>query len=148
LQGYRSREEALAGVRGRVRFDEQLRVRYGLAPPVEVRYNDFTDDIDPNRLLKAAIHRLGQLRIRARPSRRALHAFDLALANVGLVPYDRHRLPDVVYTHLNAHYRPAVELAKLILRATGFEARYGPVPATAFLVDMNDVFQRFVIVGL
>ena len=41
LHGYRTEEEALQTVRGRVRFDEQLRRRFDLPLPVEVQYDEF-----------------------------------------------------------------------------------------------------------
>ena len=59
LHGYRTEEEALYTVRGRIRFDEQLRRRFGVPLPVEVRYDEFTDDVLANRLVKAAAYRLG-----------------------------------------------------------------------------------------
>ena len=61
LHGYRAREEALQTVRGRIRFADQIRSRYGIAPPIEVRYNEFTDDILENRLVKAAANKIGRL---------------------------------------------------------------------------------------
>ncbi len=148
LQGYRTEETALATVRGRLRFDDQIRNRFGLFPPAEVRYDEFTQDIEVNRLIKAAIARLGRMRIRSDAARRSLRLFDSALETVSLVHYDPRQLPDVVYTRLNEHYRPAVELAKLILRSTSFELRHGEVRASAFLVDMNEVFENFVVVAL
>ena len=72
LHGYRAREEALQTVRGRIRFADQVRRRYGIAPPVEVRYQEFTDDVLENRLIKAAAHRLGSLRLRSPQARRGL----------------------------------------------------------------------------
>jgi 5-methylcytosine-specific restriction enzyme subunit McrC len=148
LQGYRTEEDALATVRGRIRFDDQIRNRFGIAPPVEVRYDEFTEDIDPNRIIKAAVRRLGQLRLRSRVARDSLRAFDGALAPVSLVEFDTHRLPEIAWTRLNSHYRPAVELAKLILRSTSFELRHGEVQSTSFLVDMNQVFEDFVVAAL
>ena len=38
LKSYRQEEEALTTVRGRVRLDEQIRKRYGIVPPIEVRF--------------------------------------------------------------------------------------------------------------
>jgi 5-methylcytosine-specific restriction enzyme subunit McrC len=148
LQGYRTEEDALATVRGRIRIDDQLRRHFGRLPPVEVRYDEFTEDIEENRLLKAAIERLKRLRIRSDAVRRSLRAFDLTLAGVQAVEYDPRRLPEISWTRLNERYRPAVELAKLILRATSFESRHGNVHASAFLVDMNQVFEDFVVVAL
>ena len=148
LQGYRVEEDALATVRGRIRFDDQIRHRFGIAPPVEVRYDEFTEDIDPNRLIKAAIRRFRRMRLRSRSTSNLLREFDGALASVSAVEYQRARLPAINWTPLNSHYRPAVELAKLILKWCSFELRHGQVRSTSFLVDMNKVFEDFVIVAL
>ena len=77
-----------------------------------------------------------------------LRAFDAALANVSPVEFHPARLPEIGWTRLNEHYRPAVELAKLILRATSFEVAPGAVRSAAFLVDMNRVFEDFVVTAL
>ena len=55
---------------------------------------------------------------------------------------------EVVFTRLNEHYRPAVELACLILRSTSFEIGRGAVAARSFLIDMNALFEDFVIIAL
>lgn len=148
LQDYRTEEEALSTVRGRIRFDDQIRRRHGVAPPVEVRYDEFTEDIDINRLIKAAIGRLGRMRLRSGKTRSQLRAFDGILARVGTVDFHPDRLPEVAWTRLNEHYRPAVELAKLILRSSSFELRGGEVRSSAFLVDMNRVFEDFAVTAL
>jgi 5-methylcytosine-specific restriction enzyme subunit McrC len=148
LQGYRVEEEALPTIRGRLRFDDQIRKRHGRFPPAEVRYDDFTEDIEENRLLKAAIARLSRLRLRSATTRRALHAFDETLNAVQLVEYDPRRVPDILWNRLNDRYRPAVELARLILRATSFDLAHGGVRSSAFLVDMNTVFEDFVVIAL
>ncbi len=135
-------------MRGRIRFDDQIRERFGIAPPIEVRYDEFTEDIDPNRIIKAAIRRLGQMRLRSRTARDSLRAFEGALSSVTSIEYDTRRLPEITWSRLNNHYRPAVELAKLILRSSSFELRHGEVRSTSFLVDMNRVFEDFVVVAL
>ena len=148
LQGYRVEEDALATVRGRIRFDDQIRRRFGIAPPIEVRYDEFTEDIDPNRLIKAAIRRLRRMRLRSPSMRNLLREFDGALASVSAVEYHRAKLPAITWTPLNAHYRPAIELAKLILQSCSLELRHGQVRSTSFLVDMNQVFEDFVVTAL
>jgi len=148
LQGYQEREEALPTVRGRPRFDEQIRRHFGIVPPIEVRHDEFTEDIELNRLLKAAIGRLAQLPIRSADARRGLRAFDMALASVQRVAYDARQIPTIAYTRLTEHYRPAVELARLILRASSFDLGHGKVRAATFLVNMNELFENFVVVAL
>jgi 5-methylcytosine-specific restriction enzyme subunit McrC len=148
LQGYRVEEEALPTIRGRLRFDDQIRKRHGRFPPAEVRYDEFTEDIEENRLLKAAITRLGRLRLRSVTSRRALRAFDETLSSVRTIEYDPRHLPEIIWTRLNERYRPAVELARLILRATSFDLSHGGVRSSAFLIDMNQVFEDFVVIAM
>ena len=41
LHGYVTEEEALYGIRGRIRFDDQIRRRFSVPLPVEVRYDEF-----------------------------------------------------------------------------------------------------------
>jgi 5-methylcytosine-specific restriction enzyme subunit McrC len=148
LQGYRVTEEALPTVRGRLRFDDQLRNRFGIAPPAEVRFDDFTEDIELNRTIKAALNRLGRLRLRSELARRQLHAFDQILSRVARVDYPRGQVPQPSFDRLNEHYAPAIRLARLVLQATSFEVRHGDVRAAAFLIDMNRVFEDFVIAAL
>ena len=84
LHGYRTEEEALHTVRGRIRIDDQLRRRFGVAVPVEVRYDEFTEDITANRLVKAAAARLGRMRLRSPRSREGLRWVGARLENVSL----------------------------------------------------------------
>ncbi len=148
LQGYRSEEEALQGVRGRIRLDDQLRRRFGLAPPVEVRYDEFTEDIEPNRLIRAAADRLERLRLRSEESRASLRWIRNALERVSPSEYHPAHIPEIAWNRLNEHYRWAVELARLILRGTMFDLRHGGIRASALLIDMNEVFETFVATAL
>ena len=148
LHGYRTEEEALHTVRGRIRFDEQIRRRFGLPLPVEVRYDDFTDDILENRLVKAAARRLARMRLRSQETRRALARTAAILDNVSLIEFPSRDIPEVRFDRLNEHYREVVALSRLILRHTAFESGRGVVRASGFLMNMNDVFQEFVTVAL
>ena len=148
LQGYRLEEDALATVRGRIRFHDQIARRFGILPPVEVRYDEFTEDIEENRLLKAALRALERIRIRSSEMWYQLHHFQAALDRVSLVEYQSRNLPTINYTRLNHRYRPALELSKLILRSLSYDLEYGRAAGAAFLVDMNDVFEKFVWVAL
>ena len=144
LHGYRTEEEALHTVRGRIRFDEQIRRRFGIALPVEVRYDEFTDDITENRLVKAAAVRLGRMRLRSQQARRGLGWIAALLENVSPAEFVPNNVPEVRFDRLNEHYRDVVGLARLILRHSAFRSERGKVRATGFLMDMNDVFQEFV----
>lgn len=148
LHGYLTHEEALPTVRGRIRFDDQLRRRFGLPLPVEVRYDEFTDDILANRLVKAAVARLGGMRLRSPKARRDLGRIAGLLDNVSLVAFPPNKLPEVSFDRLNQHYRDVVGLSRLILRHSAFQSSRGTVRAAGFLIDMNTLFQEFVTQAL
>ena len=57
-------------MRGRIRFDEQIRRRYGIPLPVELRFDEFTEDILANRLVKAAAARLRRMTLHSSEARR------------------------------------------------------------------------------
>lgn len=148
LHGYRTEEEALYTVRGRIRFDEQLRRRFGIPLPVEVRYDEFTADVLANQLIKAAAYRLARVRLRSGQARRELGWLAAMLEEVSLLDFSPNDVPGIRYDRLNEHYRGVVELSRLILRHGAFESARGTVRASGFLMDMNVVFQEFVTVAL
>ena len=148
LHGYRTEEEALYTVRGRIRFADQIRRRPGILLPVEVRYDEFTDDILANQLVKAAAMRLGGLHLRSHKARHDLGWVAATLDNVSLLEFPPRAVPEVTFDRLNEHYRRVVTLAQLTLRLGAFEAHRGAVRASSFLMDMNQVFQEFVTVAL
>ena len=69
-------------------------------------------------------------------------------ANVSTVEYRPTHLPEVPVTPLNAHYQPALALARLILQSGAVELAAGKVESASFLIDMNKVFEDFVVVAL
>ena len=148
LHGYRTEEEALYTVRGRIMFAEQIRRRFGIPLPVEVRYDEFTDDILENQLVKSAAARLGRMRLRSRGARAGLGRVAAMLDNVSPIDFPPNDVPEVSFDRLNEHYRVVVGLSRLILRHSAFESDRGRVRATGFLMDMNTVFQEFVTQAL
>ena len=148
LQGYRREEDALNTVRGRIRFGDQIGRRFGIPLPIEVAFDEFTEDVEENRLLKTAIHRLGHTFIRSEQIRREVRSLRPAFTTVGLGSYRRGAAPVVRYTRLNDHYRPAVELARLIIENSSLELLHGEVAGASLRIDMNMVFERFLYVAL
>ena len=148
LRGYRTEEEALHTVRGRIMFAEQIRRRHGVALPIEVRYDEFTDDIPANRLVKAAAYRLGGMRLRWPAARTGLGWVAAMLDNVSLMEFPPNAVPEVRFDRLNEHYQEVIALSRLVLRHSAFESGRGQVRASGFLMDMNAVFQELVTVAL
>ena len=75
LRDYVRLEERLIGIRGRIRFADQIARSGGLPFPVEVAYDDYIEDIIENRIIKSATLALLRMpRIAARARQRLLEA--------------------------------------------------------------------------
>ena len=148
LRGYRREEDALNTVRGQIWFADQIGRRYGLPLPIEVAYDEYTEDIEHSRLLKTAIHRLSHAHIRSMAVRQKLRRLRSAFDMVRLGSYPRGTVPEIRYTRLDEHYRPAVELARLIIENFSLELFGGQVSGASFRIDMNVVFEQFLYVAL
>jgi 5-methylcytosine-specific restriction enzyme subunit McrC len=148
LLGYVEIEEALPVIRGRMCEADQIRRRYGLPLPVEVRYDDFTVDIAENRLLLAAALRLLALPGVPPQTRRLLRHLLLRLDGVERLTPGRP-LPAWTPTRLNTRYHTALGIAELVLRGASYELSDGTtMRVDGLLLEMWRVFEDFVTVGL
>ncbi len=143
LMGYRSVEEALPVVRGRIRVAEQVRRRFGVAPPVEVGYDDHTPDIAENRILLTAALRLLALRGIGEAARSLLRRVLIRLD--GVTPLPPGSSPAWQPTRLNARYHSVLELARLVLDGESCELEDGTrVRVEGLVLTMWQVYEDFV----
>ena len=139
---YRQEEDRLVTLRGRVDIAAQLRTP-GVVSPVACRFDEYTADILENRVLKAAARRLLRLPGVRPDGRRLLERLLVHLDEVTDAPVDASAVDRFVFTRLNRHYEPALRLAALVLRNTSLLDRVGSADASAFLLDMPTLFQRW-----
>ncbi|WP_338677615.1 restriction endonuclease [Streptomyces sp. SCSIO 30461] len=148
LQGYVSVDATLPVVRGRIRHADQLRRHFGRAFPVEASYEEFTEDIPENRILRSAARRLLALPGVPATCRPELRRVIAALPDVEDVP-STLALPDWTASPDNARLRTAIRLGELVLRGASYELDDGgTVPVDGLLINMEKVFEDFVAVSL
>jgi 5-methylcytosine-specific restriction enzyme subunit McrC len=147
LQGYRTIEDALPLLRGRLREADQLRARPGLALPVEVRYDDYTTDIPENQILLSASRRLHRLPGTPPATRHALHRIAAALADVTPLTAGAP-VPTTLANRFTDRYQPALRLARLILAGASIEYAHGSTRAAGFVFDLNTVFEDWLTTAL
>ena len=147
LQGYRTVEESLRTIRGRIRIGDQIARRPGLMLPIEVTYDDFTTDIPENQILRTALRRLLAVPRLPAPASVKLAHLDGRLTGIQLL---RPGAPPPAWqpTRLNERYQPALRLAELILRNMSAKAGPGGVVVAAFVIPMWQVFENFVATAL
>ena len=140
---YRERHDRLIALRGRVDVARQL-TRPGVAIPTACRFTEFTADLLENSYLKAAVSR--SLRVAGVPpaDRNRLMRHLVTLEDVGHVQHHHADFDDVMFTRLNQHYKPALRLARLVLENLTLQDTIGDVTASSFMLDMNQLFERFV----
>jgi len=141
-RGYVETEQRSAGVRGRVNLAAQRRLA-GLVLPVECRFDEYTADLQLNRLLKAATVRLLRLPGVTVPTRGRLQQHVGRLEEVDDVKTIDIGTP-VAFTRLIDHCRAAERLARIVLAGASILDSVGVFGAAAFLLDMNKIFEDFV----
>ena len=143
LQGYLTVDESLRTVKGRIRISDQISRRPGMLVPLEVSYDEFTEDIVENRILRAALERMGQVPgVRPEVLGR-LRQLKGKLDGVTRLPAGAP-VPPWKPTRMNLRYQAVLRLADLILRNASAEAGEGRQQTASFVVDMAQVFEDFV----
>ena len=140
---YREQRDRLVAMRGRVDIPRQL-AQPGAVVPMHCKFTEFTTDLIENSYLKAAVSR--SMRVaRVQPiDRRRLMQHLVTLEDVGDVRHHHTHDDRVVFTRLNEHYKPALRLARLVLANLTLQDAVGETQASSFMVDMNELFERFV----
>jgi 5-methylcytosine-specific restriction enzyme subunit McrC len=147
LRLYRETDETLRVLRGRLRFRDQYMRRFGRLDELECRFDEYDSDNPENQLVAAAL-----VRARPRVEDGEIQSSISRLANVFEEACTAHTFDAdwyetrIGYNRQNGRYRPAHELAKLVLQGHALNDMYDTSGATvsAFLIDMNRVFERFV----
>lgn len=147
VQGYRTTDEALRTIRGRIRFGDQIRSRPGMLIPIEVTYDDFSVDTAENRILRAALRTmLAVPRLDSKVRRRLAH-LEARLDGVStLQPWAA--IPTWRPSRLNERYQPALRLSEIVLRHASAKPGDPGVEVASFVAVMWKVFEDFVTVAL
>lgn len=143
LRGYRTKEQTLSVLRGRLRLRDQETRRFGLLVPLEVTVDEWTADIDENRRIRAAARLLLTLSGLTESVRRGLTHLDRQLAEVWLPPRGA-RVPPWAPTRLNMRLHRLLRLADLVLDHATVEHRVGDVAVHGFVISLAWLFERLV----
>lgn len=143
LKGYVTVADTGTIIRGRWDIARQLKVRPGIPSPAELTYDDFTEDLVENQILKAALRCLLRLEQLSPSVRRYLNTTLGLFVDVSDLTY-QSGTPFPAQTRLNAHYRPALWLARWILDATSWAHSRGASAGSTFLLNAAKVYEDFV----
>lgn len=147
IRDYRPLDDTLTVMRGRLRLRDQFLRQYGSFHQLECHFDEYDGDILENQLLAAALNAAatGIQHDKLRTGARILagQLADICVPPTADPEWYRQRIH---YGRRNARYRVAHELALLVLNGLALndltDARSQRV--TAFLLNMNTLFERFV----
>ncbi|MGP6170372.1 McrC family protein [Microbacterium sp. A204] len=143
LKSYVSLEETGTVIRGRWDIARQLKTRPGIPVPVELTFDDYSEDVAENRILKAALRALIRHEQLAPEITEKLGPLLGLFSEVSdLRPNRRLTLPSV--SRLNAHYQPALRISSWILEATSWAHSEGASAGSTFLLNVAKVYEDFV----
>src|SRR6266850_7425000 len=142
-QDYIRREENLRGLRGKLLLAEHFRQNLCRPDHLACRFHENTCDIEDNQIIKWTLWKLptpilSDLTIRN--IRANLHQFEpVSLARPHGTVFDRRH-----YHRLNDDYRLIHGLCRLFLDGSSISEKAGDIKFHGFLLDMNNLFERFV----
>ena len=147
LRNYRAVEDTLPVLRGRLRTKEQYLRRYGQVDQLECSFDEYDADTPENQFVAAAMN-VARQRARDPGVRRDANRLGGILTESCTPPsmdaawYEQR----ISYDRRNLRYRPAHELAALVLTGTAFKDLFDTSSGSvgAFLLDMNTIFEKFI----
>jgi 5-methylcytosine-specific restriction enzyme subunit McrC len=142
LRGYRTEDQTLPVLRGRVRLRDQYLRRYGQLHPLEVTVDEWSVDTDENRLIRTAALLLLQQPGLTQEVEVDLRRIDRILTEASLITPGT--APSWTPTRLNARLHALLALSELVVRYAGVESDPGEVPVHGFWLNMATLFEHLV----
>lgn len=141
-RAYVPRTEPTAVVRGRLNLAASL--RQPTQPHLVCTYDQHTANLLANQLLAVALRQIAHSGLCGPAVWREVRRAQDALGLTHLPPLTAEDCDRVVYNRLNVDYRPWLALSRFFLSATGPAGLHGDLPTVPFLVNMSQLFERFV----
>ncbi len=141
LRGYRTKDQTLPVLRGRVRLRDQYLRRFGQLVPLEVTVDEWTVDTLENQLIRSAARLLLHQTGLSRDVELDLRRVERILAEATpLTP----GAPPPAWTpnRINARLHNLLGLSELVLRHGSVENDPGETPVHGFWLNMATLFER------
>lgn len=143
-QDYIYQEEQLPFIRGRWDIRRQYSRQPDLVRGLEVSYDDYSLDTLVNRVFRFAVWQLRRIS-RDGHNLAKLSQLDTWLEGVSLVPaFSIVVLDSISFNRLNERFKPAFDLAKMLIQNLTSNTLTGSFRSGAIMFDMDVMFERFI----
>lgn len=143
LRGYRRERAPLSYARGQIDVLALATKRFGVIPPIDCEFEEFSADIEVNQRLKAAATLLVRSGFGSDRTRGDLRASLVGLEGISERRF-RLPLPLLPLDRRLTMYGPATDLANLVLSNVSLELQHGDSSSVGFLVNMDDLYEAWV----
>ncbi|MGI8423061.1 MAG: McrC family protein [Chloroflexota bacterium] len=147
-RAYVELEENRAALRGRIVWQRQLRDNIVAPHRLYCRFAHSEVDTPENQLVLWALLLLQRLGGWSRPVRQTLQSHVLHFGGVTLRPFRPRQSPRFVYDRLTARYRAVHAWCRLFVDLLGLSDRPGETVFSGYVLDINELFERFVAATL
>lgn len=142
-QGYRSLRETLPTLRGRWDIQRQIQRSGQPRHAFDVVYDEYSVDIPINQVFRYVLEQIVHL-TGGSAIRQMVNELRQWFEPVTLLPQVGASLVErVTFDRLNERYRTAFNLARLFLAGEVVQLSHGSLQVTAFLMEMNRLFETF-----
>lgn len=139
---YVRRHEDSPALRGRLDVVRQFSTLAAQPHRLACRFDELSADIALNRIMKAAVDRVGCAG-RSEATARALRPLQVAYADVSTVPRRRLAWGDVVLDRTNTRWRELLRWAELFLGDRFQTTHLGSEKGVSLLFPMHELFERY-----
>jgi len=145
-KGYITKLDNLTCVRGKILFKQHLLHNQNRNDKVYCSYSEVTIDTIENRILRFTLFYLSQYYFLDDNTKIEIIEYYRKFDKIALLrSISLDIFESIRYTPLNDHYRTAMNLCELILRDSSLDIeRDGEKNSLSFLINMEDLFQKFV----
>lgn len=140
---YRTDDDDLATLRGRLVVDEQLRRNFIHQERVACEFDELDEDHRLNQVLKLALTRMGRC-ARSMEAQRLVRELALSFDGVSAAAPSQGWWRKVPLDRLSARFAPSLRIAQMFLDGASPDVSHGSAESYALLFDMNDLFEKFV----
>ncbi len=147
-RGYAEREHRGPLLQGRLDVVAQMRDGGTHKEQLHSRTDDFTANIACNQIVRGTVERLLSSPLVEERHRAELRATLPGLVDVQSVAVTETLIDAAVADPLASAYRPLLDWCRLLLGGWGLNDAAGSRSAPAFLLDMEQVFERYVTRGV
>lgn len=143
VKQYRRESVNSCKFRGRMQFREQVRRNYAHKERIYAEHQVFDSQHQLNNLLRRALNEVPNLCRDCEMLQRSRQLLDNfpQEGNPGQLKEERK---EIKYSRLDIHYKPAIEWAQFILNKIAPQAKPGSLKCSAFLFDMQQLFEEVV----